>query len=245
MIEFFESLGVDMELSDMSFAVSLDGGQGFEWGSRNGFSSLFAQKRNVVNPYFWQMVREIIKFKNDVIRQVVLIYAQYLGMLLDNNANMDHSETSEQFIKSKGYSELFVNAYLLTCNGCRFQYVVLYVYSDVFLHHDKNLMPQKPAAWSAMSFLGCNNNRVCVTHWLNVIQNLGETRLPSFATLNPKHTPENTLLKWSSGLPIPSVAVFKASQELEKNQGKRRIWFCDTYQGTYKNTFNENLDDLV
>lgn len=67
MMEFFENLGVDMELSDMSFAVSLDKGNGCEWGSRTGLSGLFAQKRNAFNPYFWKMIREIIKFKNDVI----------------------------------------------------------------------------------------------------------------------------------------------------------------------------------
>lgn len=71
MMEFFETLGVEMELSDMSFAVSLDNGRGCEWGSRNGLSGLFAQKRNLLNPYFWQMIREIVKFKDDVIRQVL------------------------------------------------------------------------------------------------------------------------------------------------------------------------------
>lgn len=68
MMEFFESLGVDMEASDMSFAVSLDEGKGCEWGSRNGLSSLFAKKMNILNPYFWKMLREISKFKDDVIR---------------------------------------------------------------------------------------------------------------------------------------------------------------------------------
>lgn len=68
MMEFFEGLGVEMELSDMSFSVSLDNGSGCEWGSRNGFSGLFAQKRNMTNPYFWQMIREIIKFKQDVLK---------------------------------------------------------------------------------------------------------------------------------------------------------------------------------
>ena len=68
MMELFENLGVDMELSDMSFSVSLDKGKGCEWGSRNGLSSLFAQKKNVLNPKFWQMIREIVKFKADVIR---------------------------------------------------------------------------------------------------------------------------------------------------------------------------------
>ena len=68
MMEFFETLGVDMELSDMSFAVSLDEGRGCEWGSRNGLSSLFAQKKNILNPYFWQMIGEMIKFKDDVLK---------------------------------------------------------------------------------------------------------------------------------------------------------------------------------
>ena len=87
MMEFFESLGVDMELSDMSFSVSLDKGRGCEWGSRNGLSSLFAQKMNVLNPYFWQMIREIIKFKDDVARQVVTymyIFICYLWLHSNN-----------------------------------------------------------------------------------------------------------------------------------------------------------------
>ncbi|KAJ1381105.1 hypothetical protein SESBI_45453, partial [Sesbania bispinosa] len=67
MMEFFEGLGIDMEFSDMTFSVSLDNGQGCEWGSRNGLSSLFAQKKNVFNPYFWQMIGEVVKFKEDVL----------------------------------------------------------------------------------------------------------------------------------------------------------------------------------
>ncbi|XP_057733271.1 uncharacterized protein LOC130948527 [Arachis stenosperma] len=336
MIEFFENLGIDMELSNMSFAVSLDGGCGYEWGSKDGVSSLFAQKKNVINPYFWKMVREIIKFKDDVI--------SYLDMF-DNELDMDRNETLEKFIKSKGYSELFVKAYLIPICGsiwpcsfkrvmsfpalsvlsfCRnFQHLQLffgrpqwltikgrshtyikkvktelldrgvqiiancevelvsssekgcvvqckdgsretyegriiathapdtlrllgdeatyderrilgafhYVYSDIFLHHDKSLMPKNPKAWSAMNFLGFQNNTACLTYWLNILQNIDKTRLPFLVTLNPEHTPKNTLLKWSTGHLIPSVAAFKAVQELESIQGKRRIWFCGAYQG--------------
>lgn len=68
MMEFFECLGVHMEISHMSFSVSLDQGHGCEWGTRNGFFSLFAQKKNLLNPYFLLMMREIIRFKHDVIR---------------------------------------------------------------------------------------------------------------------------------------------------------------------------------
>ncbi|XP_025619746.2 uncharacterized protein [Arachis hypogaea] len=92
-------------------------------------------------------------------------------------------------------------------------------------------MPKNPKAWSAMNFLGFQNNTACLTYWLNILQNIGETRLPFLVTLNPDHTPKNTLLKWSTGHPIPSVTAFKAVQELENIQGKRRIWFCGAYQG--------------
>ncbi|KAK7343997.1 hypothetical protein VNO77_13179 [Canavalia gladiata] len=335
MMEFFESLGVDMEVSDMSFSVSLDQGRGCEWGSRNGFSSLFAQKRNMLNPYFWQMIRDIIKFKEDVI--------SYLDML-EKNPDIDRNEPLGEFIKSRGYSELFQKAYLIPICGsiwscstervmsfsafsilsfCRNHHLLQlfgrpqwltvrwrsqnyvkkvkeeleskgcqirancevhlvstsakgcvvyckdgsqemydgcimavhapdalrllgdeatynerrilgafqYAYSDNFLHRDKNLMPKNPAAWSAWNFLGSNNNKVCLTYWLNILQNIEETNLPFFVTLNPEHIPENTLLKWSTGHPVPSVAAFKASLELDHIQGKRGIWFSGAYQG--------------
>ncbi|KAL5195677.1 Tuberculostearic acid methyltransferase UfaA1 [Glycine soja] len=355
MLDFFENLGVDMESSDMSFSVSLDKGRGCEWGSRNGLSSLFAQKKNVLNPYFWQMIREIVKFKDDVIRQISFNFSglniefelnskNYLDML-ENNPDIDRNEPLGEFIKSRGYSELFQKAYLIPicgsiwscssegvmsfsafsvlsfcrnhhllqlfgrpqwltvrwrsqtyvnkvkqeleregsqiitnrevhlvsttsekgcvvyCNdgsqemydGCimavhapdalrllgdeatyderRILGAFQYAYSDIFLHRDKNLMPQNPAAWSAWNFLGSNNNKVCLTYWINILQNIKETSQPFLVTLNPDHIPENTLLKWSTGHPVPSVAAFKASLELDHIQGKRKIWFSGAYQG--------------
>ncbi|KAL0352395.1 UNVERIFIED_CONTAM: Tuberculostearic acid methyltransferase UfaA1 [Sesamum calycinum] len=89
-MELFENLGVDRELSDLSFSVSLDEGQGCEWGTRNGLSSLFAQKTNVLNPYFWNMIREIIKFKDDA--------SAYVDEL-ENNPDIDRNETLEHFIR--------------------------------------------------------------------------------------------------------------------------------------------------
>ncbi|KAM7488473.1 hypothetical protein LguiB_025957 [Lonicera macranthoides] len=334
-MEFFESLGVDMEVSDMSLSVSLEKGHGCEWGTRNGIASLFAQKKNAFNPYFWQMLREIVKFKDDVMR--------YLEKL-ENNPDIDRNETLGHFIKSNGYSELFQKAYLipmcssiwscpsegvmnfsaysvlLFCHnhhllqlfgrpqwltvrrrshnyvnkvreelesrdcriksactvhsisrvdeGCfiiaedgsqeRYDGCIMavhapdalqilgenatyderrvlgafqYVYSEIFLHRDTHLMPQNPAAWSAWNFLGNVNKKVCLTYWLNVLQNIDEKGLPYLVTLNPPHTPEHTLIKWTTGHPVPSVAASKASLELDNIQGKRRIWFCGAYQG--------------
>ncbi|KAF8107371.1 hypothetical protein N665_0122s0016 [Sinapis alba] len=108
MMEFLKNLGVDMEDSDMSFSVSLDNGRGYEWGCRHGLSSLFAHKRNILNPYFWQMIRETNKFKEDV--------QKYLEDL-ERNLDVERTETLGEFLKSHGYSNLFQKAYLVPVCG--------------------------------------------------------------------------------------------------------------------------------
>uniref|UniRef100_A0A1J3JUR4 Cyclopropane-fatty-acyl-phospholipid synthase n=2 Tax=Noccaea caerulescens TaxID=107243 RepID=A0A1J3JUR4_NOCCA len=104
MMEFFKNLGVDMEVSDLSFSVSLDNGKGCEWGSRNGLSSFLAQKRNILNPNFWQILSENMKFKKDVVKYIEE---------LEHNPDTDRNETLGEFLKSHGYSDLFQKAYLV------------------------------------------------------------------------------------------------------------------------------------
>jgi uncharacterized protein len=56
----FEHLGVETYASDMSFGVSMDGGR-FEYGSTS-LGSLLAQKRNLLRPRFWAMLRDLKRF---------------------------------------------------------------------------------------------------------------------------------------------------------------------------------------
>ena len=56
----FAHLEVPTEPSDMSFAVSLDGGR-LEY-SGGKLSGLFAQKRNLFRPRFWSMLNDIHRF---------------------------------------------------------------------------------------------------------------------------------------------------------------------------------------
>ncbi|OMP01710.1 Mycolic acid cyclopropane synthase [Corchorus capsularis] len=272
-LELFESLGIDdVDESHVSFSVSHD----YEWGTRHGFSSLFADKKNTFNPYFWQLLREINKFKDEAI--------SYIEML-ETNPEIDRNETLGQFIKSRGYSEIFQNTYLIkdileskgcqlkagcqvhsvlaadndsiivrgdgfqeTYNGCimavdaptavrllgnqatfeetRVLGAFQYSSSDDFLHRDSNLMPKNQSVWSALNFITSSENKACLTYWLNVLQNVGETSLQFFMTLNPDHKPKNTLLKWSTSHLLPTISASKASLELDQIQGKRGIWFC-------------------
>lgn len=56
----FRHLGVATAASDMSFAVSLDDGR-LEYNGTD-LNGLFAQRRNLVNPRFWAMLRDLVRF---------------------------------------------------------------------------------------------------------------------------------------------------------------------------------------
>lgn len=59
-VALMEHLGVETRPTEMSFAVSLDGGQ-LEY-SGTSISGLFAQRRNLVSPRFWSMLQDIARF---------------------------------------------------------------------------------------------------------------------------------------------------------------------------------------
>ncbi|MDG1286731.1 MAG: NAD(P)-binding protein [Rickettsiales bacterium] len=59
----FEHLQVPTAKSDMSFGVSVDNGW-LEYGTQH-LSDMFAQKRNLLRPAYWKMVRDILHFGAD------------------------------------------------------------------------------------------------------------------------------------------------------------------------------------
>lgn len=60
LVGLFETLNVETEPSDMSFALSVDGGN-LEWGSR-GLGAIFAQRSNLLRPSFWRMIYDVVRF---------------------------------------------------------------------------------------------------------------------------------------------------------------------------------------
>ncbi|KAH9764169.1 Amino oxidase domain-containing protein [Citrus sinensis] len=268
MMEFFESLGVDMEISDMSFSVSLDKGQGCEWSSRNGMSvcgsiwscssekvmscsafSVLSFCRNhhalqIFGRPQWLTVRSRSRSYVDKVIELLESLGCQIKTGCEVRSVLQYGEGRIE-IRGDDFQRVYdgcimavhaPDALRMLGNQATFEEkrvlgAFQYVYSDIFLHRDKNFMPRNPAAWSAWNFLGSTGGKVCLTYWLNVVQNIEETRLPFLVTLNPDHTPEHTLFKWSTSHPVPSVAASKASLELDHIQGKRGIWFCGAYQG--------------
>jgi uncharacterized protein len=93
----FEYLGVQTQPSDMSFAASFDDGD-FEYlGGR--LSGLFAQKRNLIRPRFWRMLRDIRTFYRHAVRH--------------SKAPEFDRLTLGEYLDKAGYGHEFRNNYLL------------------------------------------------------------------------------------------------------------------------------------
>ncbi|MBF9045816.1 FAD-dependent oxidoreductase [Rhodobacterales bacterium LSUCC0031] len=78
--KLFAALDVPVTKSDMSFAASIGGGR-IEYGLRS-LSALFAQKRNLANPAFLRMVRDLLRFNAEA-EKVATDATITLGELMD------------------------------------------------------------------------------------------------------------------------------------------------------------------
>jgi predicted NAD/FAD-binding protein len=88
-------LGVELQASDMSFSVQTATGLEYNGTSLN---SLFAQRRNLVHPAFWRMIRDILRFNREAPR------------LLDSP---DDSLRLGDYLDAQGYSRRFIEHYIL------------------------------------------------------------------------------------------------------------------------------------
>jgi hypothetical protein len=91
----FQHLEIATTASDMSFAVSLDGGD-FEYSGGN-LRGLVAQAENVLKPRYWSMLKDILRFFREAPRD--LAGGQELGTL-------------GAYLNAKGYGRAFRELYL-------------------------------------------------------------------------------------------------------------------------------------
>jgi len=78
----FDRLDVPVHKSDMSFAATIDDGR-LEWGACD-MNAVFGQRRNLINPRFMRLVRDVFRF-NSQAERVVEQYPDFtLGALLDH-----------------------------------------------------------------------------------------------------------------------------------------------------------------
>jgi predicted NAD/FAD-binding protein len=91
----FDTLGVETVASEMSFSVRLDQPD-LEWAGTN-LGTVFGQRRNLARPAFWRMLRDILRFNREAVREPALAGSMALG----------------DYLKARGYGTPFVEWYLL------------------------------------------------------------------------------------------------------------------------------------
>jgi hypothetical protein len=92
----FAHLGVPTKPSTMSFGVSLDDGA-LEYAGTDLFG-LFAQRRNLVNPRFWAMLRDVLRFYRDAPAAL---------------AALSSDQSLGSFLAQHGYGNAFIDDHLL------------------------------------------------------------------------------------------------------------------------------------
>lgn len=93
----FAHLGVATKAADMSFGVSIADGK-LEYAGGN-LAGLFAQKRNLLRPRFWSMLRDLLRF-----------YRQAPG---SSEALADPHITLADYLRRGGYGAAFIRDHLL------------------------------------------------------------------------------------------------------------------------------------
>ncbi|MFJ2455945.1 NAD(P)/FAD-dependent oxidoreductase [Pseudomonas protegens] len=97
-IRLLKQFGVRYKATEMSFSVC-DPASGLEYNGNN-LNSLFAQRRNLLSPGFWGMLRDILRFnrasQQDLLQQRIAA-----------------DTTLGQYLQSQGYGERFIRHYIV------------------------------------------------------------------------------------------------------------------------------------
>ncbi len=91
LVQLFGELGVETAASDMSFSVQVPQGSRppLEW-SGHSLNTVFAQRRNLLRPRFWHMLKEILRFNRLATRLAQQggadeVLSQSIGAFLDRH----------------------------------------------------------------------------------------------------------------------------------------------------------------
>ena len=108
LINLFAELGVETAPSDMSFSVKVPGalnGKTLEW-SGTDLNSVFAQRANLVNPRFWRMLADVMRFNALCTR------------IAKEQREKELQQPLSEFLKTHQFSEPFRDWYFLPMLGC-------------------------------------------------------------------------------------------------------------------------------
>jgi predicted NAD/FAD-binding protein/cyclopropane fatty-acyl-phospholipid synthase-like methyltransferase len=117
---------------------------------------------------------------------------------------------------------------------------VRYQPNDVYLHTDASLMPRNRQAWASWNCLKGEgrgtksaNESVCVTYWVNLLQNLPKDAPDVFVTLNPPRPPKEGTVEHKVTLahPLFDAGAIEAQSKIKEMQGSNNVWFAGAWCG--------------
>ncbi|MGE8468331.1 MAG: NAD(P)/FAD-dependent oxidoreductase [Pseudomonas putida] len=97
-IRLLDQLGVTSQPTQMSFAVH-DPRSGLEYNGHD-LDTLFAQRRNLLSPGFWGMLRDILRFNRQALADL-------------DNQRIDEDTTLGSYVRAQGYGQRFINHYIV------------------------------------------------------------------------------------------------------------------------------------
>lgn len=108
LIQLFADLQVETTASDMSFSVKVPGAMGgrtLEW-SGTDLSTVFAQRRNLINPRFWRMLADVLRFNALCTR------------IAQEQREAALQQPLSDFLRTHKFSDEFRDWYFLPMMGC-------------------------------------------------------------------------------------------------------------------------------
>lgn len=108
LIRLFSDLGVETARSDMSFSVQVPGGvagRALEW-SGSTLNTVFAQRRNLLRPGFWKMLRDLLRFN------------ELATAIAEAGHDSELEQPLSEFLAAHAFSAEFRDWYLLPMLGC-------------------------------------------------------------------------------------------------------------------------------
>ena len=106
LVKLFAELDIVTVATDMSFSVKVPlKGRNLEWSGDN-LNTVFAQRRNLLNPRFLRMLREILRFNEET------------TALAANHQHAEYGLSLGDYLKRHDYSAEFRDWYLLPMAGC-------------------------------------------------------------------------------------------------------------------------------
>jgi len=101
-----------------------------------------------------------------------------------------------------------------------------------YLHRDASLMPSRRAAWASWNVLKGEDDRVCVTYWMNRLQKLPGDK-PVFVTLNPARPParDKTFGVYEFDHPMYDAPSAAARRSVQRIQGRDGLFFAGAWLG--------------